>query len=145
MPKKLFADFLQNPLAFVDGGEEYELMRVALGLERGAKGLEEMRELANDIGLLREASQGRGNFGIGGATAMESDRLGKIWVGDGYRIASDGTTLVSFDGTHVYRPPSPKPHSQYAPTGVQSSFELLEKQGEKMVKLGNAHLDIISL
>jgi RHS repeat-associated protein len=142
IPQRMFADFMANPMAFIDGGEEYELMRVALGLSDGAKGLEEMRQLGNDMGMLREASQSRGNFGLGEATASESNRLGEVWVGDKYRIASDGTTLVSQDGTHVYRPPSAKPNSSYATAGVQSNFTLLEKQGEKMVQVGNGHLNI---
>ncbi len=146
IPQKMFADFIANPMAFIDGGEEFELMRGALGLAKGAQGIEEMTQLAKEMGLLREASQGRGNFGLGEATAAESDRLGKIWVGDNYRIASDGTTLVSADGTHVYRPPSAK-NSPFATTGVQSNFEILEKQylqnGQtKMVVLGNGHVNI---
>jgi filamentous hemagglutinin len=55
---------------------------------------------------------------------------------------SDGTTLVSADGTHVYRPPSAKPNSPLATTGIQSNFELLENQSGKMVKIGNGHIDI---
>jgi RHS repeat-associated protein len=143
IPQKMFADFMANPMAFIDGGEEYELMRTALGLSEGAKGLEEMKQLGNDMGVLRDASQGRGNFGLGEITASESDRLGKIWVGEDYSIARDGTTLVSKDGTHVYRPPSAKPNSSYSTTGVQSNFTLLEKQGEKMVQVGNGHINII--
>ena len=137
IPQRLFADFMANPLAFVDGGEEFELMRGALGLSES-----EAKQLANDMGHLREASQGQGNYGLGGGTAAESDRLGKIWVGDKYRIASDGKTLVSQDGTHVYRPPTAKPNSPYATTGVQSNFVILQKQGENMVQIGNGHYDI---
>ncbi|HEX9502998.1 MAG TPA: hypothetical protein VF974_01585 [Patescibacteria group bacterium] len=138
IPQKMFADFMANPMAFLDGGEEFELMRAALGLSEGVKGMEEMKQLANDMGWLREASEGRGNYTLGDATAVESDRLGKIWVGDNYRIASDGKTLVSQDGTHVYMPPSAKPNSPYATTGVQSNFEILEN-GKK---LGNGHVNI---
>jgi RHS repeat-associated protein len=143
--QEAFADFMANPEAFIDDGEEFEILRGAYGLSEGAKGIEELEQLGNDMGMLREASQGRGNFGIGAASAAESDRLGQIWVGEGYRVASDGTTLVSADGTHVYRPPSLKPNSPLATTGTQSNFELLEKQGDKMVKIGNGHLDISNL
>jgi hypothetical protein len=143
--QRAFADFMANPMAFIDGGEEYELMRVALGLPEGAKGLEEMKQLGNDMGMLRDASQTKGLHTLGDLTAVESDRLGKIWVGEDYHIASDGTTLVSNDGTHVYRPPSAKPNSQYATTGIQSNFELLEKDAarNKMTVVGNGHVNII--
>jgi RHS repeat-associated protein len=145
--QKAIADFLANPEAFVDGGEEFETLRIAMGLSEGAKGVEELNQLANDMGLLREASQGRGNFGLGATTASESDRLGKIWVGDEYHIASDGTTLVSKDGTHVYRPASTK-KSPLATSGTQSNFEILETKylpngDTKLQVVGNGHLDII--
>lgn len=65
------------------------------------------------------------NFSIGNGTSAESDRLGKIWVGDGARPTSDGTGLISADGTRVYRFPSPK-NSAYVATGIQSNFEVYE-------------------
>jgi len=144
IPQKVFADFMENPMSFLDGGEELELLRTALGISEGVRGLSEMQQLANDMGLLREASQTKGLYSLGEATAAESDRLGRIWVGEEYSIASDGTTLVSKNGTHVYRPPSAKPSSSYATTGVQSNFELLEKDAarNKMTVVGNGHLNI---
>jgi len=38
-----------------------------------------------------------------------AQQIGEAWVGDGYRVASDGVTLVSKDGLRVYRPPTFKP------------------------------------
>jgi filamentous hemagglutinin len=63
-------------------------------------------------------------------------RLGRDWVGDGYKVASDGKTLVSADGVRQFRPPSMKPN-----LGIeQANFEQrLVPSGEW---LGNGHLDI---
>jgi len=91
-------------------------------------------------GMLRSASAGKGNFGIGSATAKQSNAMGRAWVGKGYTTASDGKTLVSKDGLRQYRPPSAK-NSPHAETGVQANFEQRVKpQGEWQ---SNAHLDII--
>lgn len=81
--------------------------------------------LAEQSGMLRAAALGKGNFGIGQATAQEAKAMGKAWVGQKYRVASDGKTLVSSDGLRTFRPPSSK-NSPYATTGVQANFERLE-------------------
>ncbi|ELV07167.1 Hypothetical protein F387_02044 [Wohlfahrtiimonas chitiniclastica SH04] len=44
----------------------------------------------------------KGNFGIGEASSLNADLMGKSWVGDGYKVASDGKTLVSSDGMRQY-------------------------------------------
>lgn len=144
IPQKAFADFLANPMAFVDGGEEVELMRVALGLKETATAAEvltEMDKMAEEIGILRDAAKGKGNFGLGEATAAQSEVLGEAWVGEGYNIASDGRTLVSKDGLRQYRPPSTK-NSPYATSGVQSNFEW--RNPEQSQWQGNGHLNITS-
>jgi RHS repeat-associated protein len=135
--QRAFADFMANPMAFIDGGEEYELMRVALGLPEGVKGMEEMTRFGN---MMDKAIQKQGMFGIGEATASQSDVLGKFWVGDKYRIASDGSTLVSEDGLRQYRPPKAK-NSPYSTTGVQSNFE--SRAAPKGSWTNNGHLDIL--
>jgi hypothetical protein len=61
-----------------------------------------------DRGMLTAASKGKGNFGIGSATAADADIIGKAWVGDGYTVAGDGRTIVSADGLRQYRPPAYK-------------------------------------
>jgi len=85
---------------------------------------ENLDNIASQSPLLAEAINGIGNFSIGSGTASEANALGQIWVGDGYTVASDGTTLISADGTRVYRPPVAKPNTppQYNPTGVQANF-----------------------
>ncbi|MCL9677372.1 hypothetical protein L2096_14225 [Acinetobacter sp. ACZLY 512] len=100
-------------------------------------------------GMLTDAAKGKGNFGIGKATAEQANVMGKAWVGDGYRVASDGKTLVSADGLRTYRPPSSK-SSSYAETGVQANFEQLQpikyivnkKEIWKNKVISNAHLDV---
>ncbi|MGL5954972.1 MAG: MafB family polymorphic toxin [Providencia rustigianii] len=95
-------------------------------------------ESAEIYGKLREAASGKGNFGIGEASSLNADLMGKSWVGDGYKVASDGKTLVSSDGMRQYRPPTYKPNlGKY-----QANFEQ-KIPGQKSKKWqSNAHLDI---
>lgn len=97
--------------------------------------------VAEQIGILRDAAKGnKGNFGLGNATANEANILGEAWVGPGYRISKDGTSWVSTDGLRVYRPPSAKPNSTQATTGVQANFEQKLMPGGRPIS--NGHLDI---
>lgn len=57
---------------------------------------------------ITKAATGKGNFSIGTATKLEADTLGKAWVGEGYRMMSNGKGLVSADGLRIYRFPSEK-------------------------------------
>ena len=102
-----------------------------LAAERGMPGL------ANEIGILRDAARGKGNFGLGSASAQDAARLGEAWVGKGYTVASDGKTLISADGLRQFRPPSYKPR-----LGIeQSNFEQrLQPSGQWQ---SNGHLDIV--
>ncbi len=98
--------------------------------------------IAEQIGMLRDAAKGnKGNFGLGNATTNEANILGEAWVGPGYRISKDGTSWVSADGLRVYRPPSAKPNSTKATTGIQANFEQKVARGEPPIS--NGHLDII--
>lgn len=113
---------------------------VGLGIKAGREGTEAVgKNVGKEIGILRDAATGKGNFGLGKATAEQADNLGKAWVGDGYRIASDGKSLVSADGLRVYRPPSPK-SSPYATTGTQANFERKIEVGGRPIS--NGHLNI---
>ncbi|WP_240042436.1 filamentous hemagglutinin [Photorhabdus khanii] len=87
-----------------------------------------------------KGDNGKVNFGIGNGSREEADRLGKIWVGDGARPISDGTGLVSADGTRVYRFPKEKPNTpaEFTNTGVQANFEIL-KDGKRV---SNGHMDV---
>ena len=93
------------------------------------------------IGILRDAAKGnKGNFGLGQATVKDANALGEAWVGPGYRVSSDGTAWVSSDGLKIYRPPSAKPNSTQATTGVQANFE--QKLTPTGRPISNGHLDI---
>lgn len=64
------------------------------------------------------------------------------WVGEGAKKTSDGG-WISADGTQGYRPPSNKPNSSYAETGVQANFETYKFDvNGKRIKVGNGHLNI---
>lgn len=90
---------------------------------------------------------GKLNYGVGSGSKEEADRLGQIWVGEGARPTSDGTGLVSADGTRIYRSPKEKPNTPGSlnPTGTQANFESYTKNIEtgKMDKIGNGHLNIL--
>nr|CDS58029.1 conserved hypothetical protein [Serratia symbiotica] len=91
-----------------------------------------------------KGDNGKLNYGVGSGTKAEADRLGKIWVGDGARLTSDKTGLMSADGTRVYRFPASKDNSSHAITGTQANFETFKIDpvtGDK-TKIGNGHLDI---
>ncbi len=91
-----------------------------------------------------QGDNGKLNYGVGSGTKAEADRLGQIWVGDGARLTSDGTGLMSADGARVYRFPASKDNSSYATTGTQANFETFKIDpvtGDK-TKIGNGHLDI---
>ena len=102
--------------------------------------------LADEMTVLRQAMTGNGNFGIGSASSVDAMRLGKAWVGNGSRVANDGRTLVSADGLRTFRPPTAKPNSPFATTGVQANFETLDRvmiNGVwKLKVVRNGHLDI---
>ncbi len=98
---------------------------------------------ARFTGILQDASKGKGNFGVGQATRDEAMEIGKAWVGDGYRAASDGTTLISKDGLRQFRPPSVKPNLGKVQANLEwrnssTNSEIFSKEWQ-----GNAHLDIL--
>jgi hypothetical protein len=87
--------------------------------------------------IVERAEIGTGNFGLGTATTEEAMAAGLEWVGAGYRVASDGTTLVSKNGLRTFRPPSAKPKLGKS----QANFEYWK--GKRSGKpAGNGHLDI---
>lgn len=91
-------------------------------------------------GNLRAASKGKGNFNIGKGTREQANVMGKAWVGNGYTTASNGKILISKDGLRQYRPPSKKPNSPYAKTGVQSNYQ--SRRQPSGIWKNNGHFDI---
>jgi len=62
---------------------------------------------------------------------------GRSWVGDGFKIASDGKTMISANGLRQFSPPSFKPKLGK----TQANFEWRNvNQGQWQ---GNGHLDIL--
>ncbi|MFN9025005.1 MAG: hypothetical protein ACK56K_00330, partial [Akkermansiaceae bacterium] len=96
--------------------------------------------LADDMAVLRQATTGKGNFGVGAAGADDAARLGRSWVGEGAEWSSSGKALVSPDGLRQFRPPSLKPNSPYATTGSQANFEWRNVPSGQWQ--GNGHLNI---
>ncbi|WP_392563553.1 hypothetical protein RHO13_09395 [Orbus wheelerorum] len=88
-----------------------------------------------------KGDNGKLNYGIGIASSDEANRLGKIWVGDGYIVDSNGG-LISADKTRGYRFPSLK-DTPFAETGIQANFETYQFDAlGKRIKIGNGHLNI---
>ncbi len=121
--------YAPNPYGWVD---PWGLCNSSSG---GAKGAGDWAKLS---GKLTEATKGKGNFGIGSGTREQADVMGKAWVGDGYKVASDGKTLVSENGLRQYRPPTYKPYQK----GTQANFEQRFPGQETKKWQSNAHLDI---
>lgn len=92
-------------------------------------------------GILRDASKSKGNFGVGSGTKDQAMRAGESWVGEGYRVASDGKTLVSRDGLRSFRPPSWKPRLGK----WQANFEYWIDGQVARKPMGNGHLDITDM
>ncbi|HEY7009322.1 MAG TPA: hypothetical protein VH395_10295 [Jatrophihabitantaceae bacterium] len=94
------------------------------------------RDWAELSGVLREATTGKGNFGLGSATQEQADAAGRAWVGDNAILSSDRTTWVSEDGLRQFRAPSFKPSLNR----WQANFESREVPRGPWQR--NGHLDI---
>jgi hypothetical protein len=97
----------------------------------------ESDEVAQVVGILRDARRGKGNFGVGAATHAQSDAAGLAWVGERHTVASDGRTLVSADGLRQYRPPTFKPRLNT----WQANLE--ERHVPSGAWQSNGHIDIL--
>jgi len=89
-------------------------------------------------GMLRSASRGKGNFGIGAGTREQALVMGKAWLGKGYKMSSNGKAWVSLDGMKQFRLPSYKPYLNK----VQANFERKFEGQVTRRWQANAHLDI---
>ena len=88
-------------------------------------------------GMLRSAAAGKGNFGLGAATAEQTQALGQAWVGPSASWSSSGKAMVSQDLLRQWRSPTWKPNmSMY-----QSNLEWRnEPRGPWQ---GNGHIDVL--
>jgi len=131
-----------NPHAYVDNPQvlidPLGLMSCDTG-QNDLPGGPEGSSWAEQSGILRAAAQGKGNFGLGSATASQAEQAGLSWVGEGYRVASDGKTLISQDGMRQFRPPSYKPR-----LGIyQANFQQKVPGQVARQWFSNGHLDIM--
>ena len=91
------------------------------------------------IGIVREALQRKGNYGLGSASRREADELGQAFVGPGFtRSRREPGILLSRDGLRRYRPPSFKPELGRYQANLERRFE----PGPRQRFNGNGHLDI---
>ena len=86
--------------------------------------------------VLKNASKGRGMYGLGEASSYEANIAGAKWVGKGYRISKDGKAWISSDGLRQYRLPSYKKSLKK----TQANFESRSRNTETWKN--NGHLDI---
>jgi len=113
----------------------YDATKTLNNARRGSKAT---KGAGKEIGMLRDAAKGKGNFGLGSGSRAEADKLGKAWVGDGHKVASDGKTLISKDGLKQFRPPSYKPKLDK----TQANFEQRFPGQQSNRWQSNGHLDI---
>ncbi|WP_219905402.1 polymorphic toxin-type HINT domain-containing protein [Actinopolyspora mortivallis] len=97
-------------------------------------------ELYNDAeisGILRDASSGKGNFGLGEATYDQAMKAGRSWVGEGYKVTGrKKDVFLSKDELRQFRVPSEKPRLGK----MQANFEYRNSPRGKWQ--ANGHLDI---
>lgn len=87
--------------------------------------------------IIWNATQKTGNFGVGEATESEAKKIGELWVGKDFSIASDKKTLLSKSGLRQYRPPTYKKILGKVQANLESRPE------PKGTWTSNAHLDIV--
>ena len=86
--------------------------------------------------ILTNARNGRGCFGLGSASYAEANLAGAKWVGENYRVSSNGKMWISADGLRQYRLPSYKPKLKK----YQANFESRNTNGGEWIN--NGHLDV---
>lgn len=96
--------------------------------------------IANEIGILRDARTGKGDFGLGTADAETSQRLAEAFLGPQVHRSTNGYVVVADDLLRQYRPPRTK-YNPFSSTGVQANFESRWKPVDEWQS--NGHLDII--
>jgi hypothetical protein len=107
----------------------------AIGSRFAAKGIDDFSARAS--GMLRDATKGKGDFGLGSATRAEADDIGRAWVGRGAEVSRDGKALVSMDKLRQYRPASYKASLGRWQANLE---ERLLPQGKWQ---SNGHIDIV--
>lgn len=103
----------------VENALKAKIDRVNTAFTQGAD--QNAEQLRKDLGV-NGSDKTNPNFSVGTGASDEANQLGKVWVGDGAVKMSDGSGMVSADGTRAYRFPTEK-SSPYSTTGIQANFE----------------------
>jgi RHS repeat-associated protein len=117
----------------------------AFFVKRAANGLS--KQLKNKMKHIKNQTAAGGDRGISGSVSSDDAlRLGKEFVGPGFRIMSSGKGYVSADGLRTFRFPSNKrginsvTGEPWSRTGRQVNFETKPAPGE--TPTSNVHLDV---
>ncbi len=87
--------------------------------------------------IIKDASIGKGNYGLGKGTIDDALITGREWVGEGYKVTKDGKEWISADGLRRFRFPAYK--SRLGIT--QANFERRISSSGKWTS--NGHLEIV--
>jgi len=131
------AKSLQSSYSLFEGLQTVSEFAYSFGSGAGLiRGMMAKSSFSSTMGILKNAASGSGNFGVGSATYTQAMTAGRSWVGNGYKVASDGKTLISADGLRQFRPPSYKQK-----LGItQANFEM--RNVAKGAWQSNGHLNI---
>ncbi|KGQ31609.1 hypothetical protein P375_07205 [Gallibacterium genomosp. 2] len=133
----------------------YENQVANISISRGAENIalypklkeqliqENLMNIVKNNPILEHAAFGNGNLTTPGIVDKKVlDNLAKDWVGENYKINSDGS-FVSADGTRRYRPPKLKKYSPYAKTGIQANFERgYMDNKQRFHSISNQHINV---
>ncbi len=144
--RKLEWEKINNEIIRAEKQYNDGLKRMRAAQSKRTLELEDMLKQAADPNLGTNVNQGVRNpkqlfWDIRGtATTKEADRMGKAWLGPGFRRHKkdkDGYKFVSADGLRQYRRPRYKPNTKK----ILANFESRpEPKGEYLT---NAHLEIV--
>jgi hypothetical protein len=105
------------------------------------------KPLQNKLKRIRNQTAAGGNRGVSGSVSEEDAvKLGKEFVGPGYKPMSNDKGLVSADGLRTFRYPTekrginPVTGQPWSSTGRQVNFETKLNRGEPPTS--NVHLDV---
>ncbi len=132
------SSFGRDAALFAATGGTGKALWYGYNIWKAGRGAQIAAQVGREIGILRDAARGKGNFSLGSGTRAEADKLGRAWVGDDYKVASNGKALISKDGLRQYRSPAYKPRLDKTQANFQQRF--YGQQSKEWQS--NGHLDI---